>query len=57
MPLVFKINVLGFEAACPAAPWALLSGSVAVLISLLLSPWPGVYFKDTFDISLWSSQA
>jgi len=39
MPLVFKINVLGFEAACPAAPWALLSGSVAVLISLLLSPY------------------
>ncbi|CAE7937389.1 unnamed protein product [Symbiodinium sp. KB8] len=39
MPLVFKINVLGFQAACPAAPWTLLSGSLAVPISLLLSPY------------------
>ena len=39
LPFTFHADTLGFKADCPYAPWAWLSGTLAVLISLFLFPY------------------
>ena len=38
-PFIYRMNILGFEASCPYAPWAYISGSLTMLISLLAFPY------------------